>query len=56
MVMRSGQFRHKKLQEESSEMLSFEHDTPVLFKSGPPEGESVELKVPIEDDPIPVDT
>ena len=56
MVIRSGQFRHKRLHE-SPEILSFKHDTPVVFKSGPPhEAESVELKVPIEDDPVPLDT
>jgi hypothetical protein len=52
-VIRSSHFRHSRLKE-NAEALSFESDTQVLFKSGPPEGESVELKVPVEDEDEPV--
>jgi hypothetical protein len=55
MVIRSGRFRHKRLND-NSETLSFEPDTQVLFKNGPPEAESVELKVPVEDEEEPVKT
>jgi hypothetical protein len=52
-VIRNSHFRHSRLKE-NAEALSFESDTQVLFKSGPPEGESVELKVPVEDEDEPV--
>ena len=56
MMIRSGQFRHKRLHD-NSETLSFGTDTQILFKNGPPEAESVELKVPVEGDEIePVET
>ena len=47
--------RHKRVQD-SSDMLSFDNDAQVLFKNGPLDSESVELKVPMEDDKDPVDT
>ena len=50
LMIRSGQFSHKRLNDTSSEILSFESDTQILFKNGPPDGESVELKVPIDGD------
>ena len=49
VVIRKSNFRQKRLHE-NSEGLSFEPETQVLFKSGPPEAESVELKVPVEDE------
>jgi hypothetical protein len=54
VLIRKGQFRHKRVPD--SDSLSLEHDTQVFFKSGPPEAESVELKVPMEDDGDPVKT
>jgi hypothetical protein len=54
VLIRKGQFRHKRVPD--SDSLSLEHDTQVFFKSGPPEAESVELKVPVEDDGDPVKT
>ena len=50
VVVRNSHFRRMKLRENSDD-LSFDTEMQVLFKNGPPvDGESVELKVPVEDE------